>query len=76
MEWNFFYLLNYISTVNKKYKSNKITAFKMLLNAVLMTRLKIHASLVHAISAVRLIWHQKSKQILDEYDCRYISDYN
>ena len=36
----------------------------MLLKAVLMTCLKIHASLVKAISAVRLIWTQNPNRFL------------
>ena len=43
----------------------------MVLRAILMTCLKIHASLVHEISAVGLIWNQKYEQILDQYGCRY-----
>ena len=43
----------------------------MVLKAILMTCLKIHASLVQTISAVGLIWSQKYKQILDYYDCYY-----
>ena len=35
----------------------------MLLKAILMTCLKIHASLVQVISVVGLIWNQKYKQI-------------